>query len=156
MSNNQIIPSGTNSPNIPTQYTDNPQSLFDLLAKQQQQLDKMMVLKDLMDIKDMNVHIGGEARTISNQEVLTEYTNSKMSQYMVKISSYSDSVMTVLHLKNINEVPLVPKMHDHIIIKMKSHKRKGSQEVVNALRNEVSGTEVIPQNQRRKKFFGIV
>lgn len=154
MSNNQApapVPSG-----VPQQYIDNPQSIFDLLAKQQQQLDKMMVLKDLMDIKDMEVSIGGEKTTILNQEVLTEYTNAKMTQYMVKIGSWEDSVQSVLHLKSIKEVPLVPKMRDRIIITMKSHKRKGSQEVVNALRNEVSGTEVIPSNQRRKKFFGIV
>lgn len=133
---------------------DNPTNLFDLIRGQQ--LDKIMATKELIDIKSVDVVIGGEQRKILNQEVITEYTNHNMTKYMVKIASFEDGIKSVFHLKDVNEVPLVPQMHDQIILKMKSHKRKGSQEFVNVLRNEVAGTEVIPSKTRTKKFLGIV
>lgn len=132
---------------------DNPTNIFDLIRGQQ--LDKIMATKELIDIKSVDVVIGGEQRKILNQEVMTEYTNHNMTKYMVKISAYQDAIKEVFHLKSINDVPLVPMMHDHIVLKMKSHKRKGSQEFVNVLRNEIAGTEVIPSKTKTKKFFGL-
>ena len=132
---------------------DNPTNIFELIRGQQ--LDKIMATKELIDIKSVDVVIGGEQRKILNQEVMTEYTNHNMTKYMVKIASYQDAIKSVFHLKSVNDVPLVPMMHDHIILKMKSHKRKGSQEFVNVLRNEIAGTEVIPSRTKTKKFFGL-
>lgn len=132
---------------------ENPTNIFELIRGQQ--LDKIMATKELIDIKSVDVMIGGESRKILNQEVMTEYTNHNMTKYMVKISSYQDAIKEVFHLKSVNDVPLVPMMHDHIILKMKSHKRKGSQEFVNVLRNEIAGTEVIPSKTKTKKFFGL-
>lgn len=136
------------------QQAENPTNIFELIRGQQ--LDKIMATKELIDVKSIDVSIGGDNRKILNQEVMTEYTNHNMTKYMVKIASYPDAIRMVFHLKDYYDVPLVPKMHDQIVLKMKSHKRKGSQEFVNVLRNEIAGTEVIPSNTRKKKFFGVI
>jgi len=143
-------------PEVLRNFEDNPQTIFDLIAKQQQQLDRMMVTVKLMEITDVEVKMGGYTEKILNQEVITEHTNANSTKYMVKIASYRDAYRRVFHLKDIDEVPLVGYMHDQIIIKMKSHKRKGEHGIINAIRNEPSGTEVIPTAQRRKKFLGMI
>lgn len=119
-------------------------------------LTKMMILKFLIDINDVKVTIAGQEYKILNQEVLTEYSSAKTTKYMVKMATYRKSVQEVFHLKDINEEQIVGYQESQIILKMKSHRRKGSQEVINALRNEVSGTEVIPTNTKKKRFFGMM
>ena len=126
------------------------------LLKAQQNLDKMMVLKELFDIKDIEITIAGEKHKILNQEVLTEHTNPKAVKYMVKMATWRKSLAEVMHYKDINEEQIVGYQEAQIIVKMKSYKRKGSQEIVNALKNEQAGTEVIPTNIKRKKFFGLM
>lgn len=129
------------------------QQVMDII-RQNQQLDKMMVLSKLMEIIEIDINIVGEKYKILNQEILTEYTGNNMTKWMVKNETWRKSVQEVLHMKDINEEKLVGFMDAQVILKMKSNKRKGSQEIINALRNEVSGTEVIPSKTRTKRFFG--
>lgn len=129
-------------------------SVMDILNKGND-LTKMMVLKYMMDINDINITIAGDKYVILNQEVLTEYSSAKTTKYMVKMATWRKSIQQVFHLKDINEEKIVGYQEGQIILKMKSHRRKGSQEVINALRNEVSGTEVIPTNTKKKRFFGM-
>lgn len=129
------------------------QQVMDII-RQNQQLDKMMVLNKLLEIIEIDINIVGEKYKILNQEILTEYTGNNMTKWMVKNETWRKSVQEVLHMKDINEEKLVGFMDAQVILKMKSNKRKGSQEIINALRNEVSGTEVIPSKTRTKRFFG--
>lgn len=128
-------------------------NIFDVI-KMQQQLDKMMVLYEFMQIKDVKVNMNGAEHTILSQELLSEYS-PKIVKFMVKNETYRKSVQEVFHLKSINDEKLIGWMDNQVVIKMTSHRRKARHEIVNALRNEMSGTEVIPTNTKRRKFLGI-
>lgn len=143
---------------ITTQINTLDQSSMDIMSiiNAQKQLDKMMVLNELMKIYEVSVNIAGQETKILNQELLTEYTSAKITKFMVRNETWRRCVQEVFHMRDIDEEHLVGAMDTQIILKMKSHRRKGSQEIVNALRNEVSGTEVIPSKTRTKKFLGIV
>lgn len=119
-------------------------------------LDKAMLVKELMNLFNIDIKIAGQDYAVLNQELLTEYSNAKTTKYVVKMATWRKSVQETYHMSDINHEQIVGYQEAQIILKMKSHRRKGSQEVVNAIRNELAGSEVIPQNTRRKKFFGLM
>ena len=130
-------------------------SIMDLI-NMQKTLDKMMVLMEFMKIYDIDVNMVGDKQTIMNQEVLTEYTSANVTKFMVKNETWRKSVQQVLHMKDINDEKLVGYMDSQVILKMLAHRRKGALGIINALRNEMAGTEVIPSKQKTKKFLGII
>lgn len=148
----------TTQPQLPVQQQAMPNDGLSImeLIQMQKQLDKMMVLQELMKVFDIEVVLAGDKQTILNQEMITEYSNAKTTQFMVRNETWRKSVQQVFHMKDINDEKLVGYMDAQVILKMKSHRRKGSQEIVNALRNDVAGTEVIPSKQKTKKFLGII
>jgi len=129
--------------------------LLDLM-RMQQQLDANMILNKLIQLEEIDLNIVGEPHKVLNQELMTEYSNKKMTQWMVKGETWRKSVQEVCHYKDINSEKLVGYMNTQVILKMKSHRRKGSQEIINGLKHEQAGTEVIPSNIRKKKFFGLI
>lgn len=133
----------------------NNQNIMDVLAKVQQ-MDKMQVLLKLLEISELEVTMVGESQKILNLELQTEYTGKDTTKYMVKNETWRKSVQEVMHLKNINDEKLVGYMDTQVILKMISHRRKRVQEIINGLKNDVAGTEIIPQKTMRKKFFGIM
>lgn len=131
------------------------QSIMDIINKQQS-MDKVQALLKLLDIYDLDITIAGEKQKVLNLELITEYPNVNYTKTMTKNETWRRSVQQVFHLPDINDEKIVGTMDSQFILKMNSHRRKRAQEIVNALKNEVAGTEVIPTNQKRKKFFGMI
>jgi len=130
-------------------------NILDIMS-QVQQMDKVQALLKLLEISEKEINMVGETYKILNLELITEYTGAKTTKFMVKNETWRKSVQEVFHRKDINDEKLVGFMDTQIILKMISHRRKRAHEIVNALKNEVAGTEVIPQNTKKKKFFGVL
>lgn len=128
-------------------------SIMDAINSQAS-LDRVRALVKLLSPEELDIEIVGEKHKISNLELMTEYSNAKTTQFMVRNETWRKSVQEVLHLKDINKADkLVGFMDYQVQLKMVSHRRKGRQEFVNGLRNEQSGTEIIPSNTKKKRFF---
>lgn len=142
----------------PTDPTQNlavaSQNIMDIINKQQQ-MDKVQALLKLLEIEQKDIDIVGKKEKILNLELITEYTGQNMTKFLVKNETWRKSAQKILHFKDINDEQLIGYMDTQIILKMISHKRKRAQEIINGLKNEVSGTEVIPEKTRRKSFFGM-
>ena len=90
-----------------------------------------------------------------NLELITEYTGKDMTKFMVKNETYRRTIQKVYHMKDINDEKLVGFMDTQVILKMVSHRRKRAHEIINGLRDALATQEVIPQNTKRKSFFGL-
>lgn len=139
----------------PTEQAIASANIMDILSKQQQ-MDKVQALLKLLEIYDIPITIAGDKQTVLNLELITEYPNAKYVKEMVKNETWRESVKEVFHLPTLNHEKLVGTMDTHIILKMNAHRRKREQGIINALRNEVAGTEIIPSKTRTKRFFGMV
>lgn len=130
------------------------QSILDVISKAQQ-MDKVQALLKLLEIEDKNITITGENHKVLNLELITEYTGKDMTKFMVKDETYRRTLQKVYHYKSLDEEKLIGFMDTQVILKMISHRRKRAQEIINGLKNDIAGAEVIPQNQKRKRFFGL-
>ena len=130
------------------------QSILDVISKAQQ-MDKVQALLKLLEIEDKNITIAGENHKVLNLELITEYTGKDMTKFMVKNETYRRTLQKVYHYKSLDEEKLIGFMDTQVMLKMISHRRKRAQEIINGLKNDVAGAEVIPQNQKRKRFFGL-
>lgn len=139
----------------PEELARSNESILDVVSKITS-MDKVQALLKLLELKQIDIEIVGEIYKVLNQELTTDYVSPAYVKFMVKNETWRKSVQEVLHLKNIDNEKLVGFMDTQVILKMVSYKRKRSQEIVNGLRNELSGTEVIPTNTRRKKFLGMI
>ena len=117
-------------------------------------MDKVQALLKLIEIEDKNITITGEPHKVLNLELITEYTGKDMTKFMVKNETYRRTLQKIYHYNSLDEEKLIGFMDTQVILKMISHRRKRAQEIINGLRNDVAGAEVIPQNQKRKRFFG--
>lgn len=130
-------------------------AVLDILSKKSD-MDRFQILLKLLEIVETEITIVGEKYKIHNLEIITEYTGKETTKYMVKNETWRKTAQEVLHLKDINEEKLVGYMDTQIQLKMISHRRKRAQEVINALRNMDYNAEVIPQNTKKKRFFGMM
>ena len=130
------------------------QSILDVISKAQQ-MDKVQALLKLLEIEDKLITICGEPHKVLNLELITEYTGKDMTKFMVKNETYRRTLQKVYHYNSLDEEKLIGFMDTQVILKMISHRRKRAQEIINGLKNDVAGAEVIPQNQKRKRFFGL-
>lgn len=126
------------------------------IIKNQQQLDRYLILKELLKIEDLDITIAGEKQKVLNLELITEYPNANYVKTLTKNETWRESCRQNFHLRTLNDEKIIGTMDTQFMLKMVSHRRKRSQEVVNALKNEVAGTEVIPSKTRTKRFFGMV
>lgn len=145
-------PNPSTSPEL---LTTQSQAILDLITKQQQ-MDKVQALLKLLEIEDKKITIAGEQYSVLNLELDTEYPNAKFTKHMIKLETWRGHIRQVLHLRDINDEKLIGYHNAQVMLKMTSHRRKRAQEIVNGLRNEISGTEVIPQRTRTKRFFGMI
>jgi len=141
--------------NAPASLAVASQNIMDII-KNQQQMDKVQALLKLLAIEDLDITIAGEKQKVLNLELITEYPSAKYVKSMVKNETWRASCRTVFHLPHDMHEKLIGTMDTHFILKMNAHKRKRAQEIVNALKNDVAGTEVIPSNTRKKRFFGMI
>lgn len=139
----------------PTEQALASANILDIISKQQQ-MDKVQALLKLLEIEDKPITIAGEKQTVLNLELITEYPNANYVKQMVKNETWRESVRQTFHLPTLNNEKLVGTMDTHVILKMNAHRRKREQGIINALRNEVAGTEVTPNKTRTKRFFGMV
>lgn len=139
----------------PTEQALASANILDIISKQQN-MDKVQALLKLLEIEDKPITIAGEKQTVLNLELITEYPNANYVKAMVKNETWRESARQVFHLPTLNNEKLVGTMDTHVILKMNAHRRKREQGIINALRNEVAGTEVIPNKTRTKRFFGMV
>ena len=130
------------------------QSILDVISKAQQ-MDKVQALLKLLEIEDKLITICGEPHKVLNLELITEYTGKDMTKFMVKNETYRRTLQKVYHYNSLDEEKLIGFMDTQVMLKMISHRRKRAQEIINGLKNDVAGAEVIPQNQKRKRFFGL-
>jgi hypothetical protein len=130
------------------------QSILDIISKAQQ-MDKVQALLKLIEIEDKSITICGEPHKVLNLELITEYIGQPMTKFMVKNETYRRTIQKVYHYNNVDDEKLIGWMDAQIMLKMTSHKRKRAHEIINGLKNDNAGAEVIPQNQKRKRFFGL-
>lgn len=141
------------SPN-PQDLTQATTSIMDIISKAQQ-MDKVQALLKLLEIEDKDITITGEKHKVLNLELITEYTGKDMTKFMVKNETYRRTIQKVYHFNDLDNEKLIGFMDTQVILKMISHRRKRAQEIINGLKNDVAGAEVIPQNTRKKRFFGL-
>jgi|SRR6185503_5091289 hypothetical protein len=130
------------------------QSIMDIISKQQQ-MDKVQALLKLLEITDIDITITGDKYKVLNLELITEYTGKDMTKFMVKNETYRRTIQKAYHYRKLDDEKLIGYMDSQIILKMNSHRRKRVQEIINGLKNDVANTEVIPQNVKKKRFFGL-
>lgn len=132
-------------------------SMLDTLLKQQNQIEKIQAIVDgLLSIKELDITQAGDKTKVLNLELVTEYPNSRTVSAMVKNETWRRACQQLYGYPDINEEKIVGTMDTQYILKMNSNKRKRAQEFVNAIRNEQSGTEVIQQRTRQRRFLGLM
>lgn len=129
-------------------------SIMDIIAKQDEKT-RITALLELLKIYDIPVSIVGEKRTLTNLELITEYPNVKYTKELTKNETWRESVRQVFDLADSEQEKIIGIMDYQFMLKMTSHRRKRAQEIVNALKNETAGTEVIPERTKTKRFFGM-
>jgi len=130
------------------------QSIMDIISKQQQ-MDKVQALLKLLEIAELDISITGDKYKVLNLELITEYTGKDTTKFMVKNETYRRTIQKVYHYKNLDDEKLIGFMDVQVMLKMISHRRKRAQEIINGLKNDIANTEVIPQNVKKKRFFGL-
>ena len=146
--------SSSNTPTNNNDIVQASQSIMDIISKAQQ-MDKVQALLKLLEISELDINIVGEKQKVLNLELITEYTGKDVTKFMVKNETTRRFLQQVYHFKDINAEKLIGTMDAQIMLKMTSHRRKRAQEIINGLKNDVAGAEVIPQNVKKKKFFGL-
>lgn len=130
------------------------QSIMDIIAKQDEKT-RITALLELLKIYDIPVSVVGQKRNVTNLELITEYPNVKYTKELTKNETWRESVKEVFHLSEAEQEKIVGIMDYQFMLKMVSHRRKRAQEIVNALKNEIAGTEVIPEKTKTRRFFGM-
>ena len=130
-------------------------NIMDIISKQQQ-MDKVQALMELLKIYDIDITIAGDKQKVLNVELTTEHPNIKFVKELIKNETWRKSVQQVFMLPDLNIEKIVGTMDTQSQLKMVALKRKGAQLFVNGLRNDVAGAEVIPNNTKRKRFFGMM
>lgn len=130
-------------------------AILDMISKQSN-LDKMMVLMEFLKSYDIDVDIAGEKKKVNSQEFLTELPNVNYTKTLTKNETWRRTVKEHFHLPHIDDEKIVGAMDKEFLFKMIAHKRKREQAIINGLKNDIAGTEVIPQNTKRKRFFGMI
>lgn len=117
-------------------------SLMDVISKHEDKT-KVTVLRDIFkDVDD---------RTL---EFITEYPTVKYTKELTKLNTWRASVKQVFELSPENEDIIVKEMCNQFMLKMTSHRGNRVKAIINALRNEDSGTRVYDDNRGMRKFLG--
>lgn len=131
--------------------------MLDNIINSQASIDRVKALVKIMEITPIEIEIAGTKYPITTLELLTEYSNAKTTQWMVKNETWRRTAQMVFHKKSINDGDqLIGFMDSQVQLKMTSHRRKRVIEYINGLRGMDATSEVIPQNTKRKKFLGMI
>jgi hypothetical protein len=95
-------------------------------------------------------------------EFITEYPSVVYTKEMVKLMTYVKQYMQTYNIiadKNgqfdKQDVEVIEEMCRQFMLKMTSHKRRRSTEIVNGASRQEAGTQVITEHKGLKKFLGI-
>ena len=127
---------------------------MDIISKQDEKT-KITALLELLKLDNIELEIAGRKVVISKLELITEYPNVNYTKTLTKNETWRESVAEVFNYAPTEQERIVGTMDTQFMLKMTSHKRKRAQEIVNALKNEVAGTEVVPEKTKTKRFFGL-
>lgn len=130
------------------------QTIIDMISKQAN-LDKMMVLMELLKIYDIDMNIAGNIKHVNVQELLTELPNTKYTKEVTKNETWRRTVKEHFKLLSIDHEHIVGTMDKEFMLRMIAHKRQREKAVINGLKNELIG-ENQQQPTRKKRFFGMV
>lgn len=115
-------------------------SFMDLIAKSE---DKTKITALLELLKE------------SNLELITEYPTVKYTKEMTKLNTWRTSIEQVFNLDEDDRDTIILEMCRQFMLKMVSHKRRRSVEIVNALKNDDANTNIFNENSGRKRFLGM-
>ena len=91
-------------------------------------------------------------------EYITEYPSVTYTKEMVKLMTYVTSFTQVynLDLEDTDDVEIIKVMCHQFMLKMTSHKRRRSHEIVNGASRQESNTQVnLSEHKGFKRFLGI-
>ncbi len=126
---------GNNKPQV------NVKSFMDLVSQQ----DEKTRISVMLELLNMN-----------NLEFITEYPNFTYTKAMTKFATWRTSVQEVFNLDDANADVIVKSMTSEFMKKNVSHKRRRAHEIVNALRSEDAGGNVLDhENKGLRRFLGI-
>lgn len=92
----------------------------------------------------------------SNLEYVTEYPNFNYTKAMTKLSTWRESVRDVFNLEEQEADTVVKEMCVQFMRKNVSHKRRRAHELVNALRSEDVGSNVLDHEHKGlRRFLGL-
>lgn len=90
-------------------------------------------------------------------EFITEYPSTQYTKEMTKLMTFVTSYAQVynLDLDDVEDTAIIMEMCKQFMLKMTSHKRRRSHELVNGASRQDTGTTVLNENKGVKKFLGL-
>lgn len=88
-------------------------------------------------------------------EFVTEYPSTQYTKAMTKLNTWRSSIIEVYNLDTEDADTIVNEMCRQFMLKMTSHKRRRSHELVNGASRQDTGQQVLNENKGLKKFLGI-
>lgn len=88
-------------------------------------------------------------------EFITEYPTVNYTKLLTKLETWRASIKEVYNFGEEEEDIIVKEMCHQFKLKMTSHRGRRVQAIVNALRNEDSGTRIYDENKGMRKFLGM-
>jgi hypothetical protein len=88
-------------------------------------------------------------------EFITEYPSTQYTKAMTKLNTWRTSIMEVYNLGEEDADIIVRDMCIQFMLKMTSHKRRRSHELVNGASRQDTGQQILNENKGLKKFLGI-
>ena len=90
-------------------------------------------------------------------EFITEYPSTQYTKEMTKLMTYTVSYAQTynLDIEDENDMQIIEEMCHQFMLKMTSHKRRRSHELVNGASRQDSGVQVLQENKGLKRFLGV-
>lgn len=88
-------------------------------------------------------------------EFVTEYPSTQYTKAMTRLNTWRTSIMEVYNLEPEDADIIVRDMCTQFMLKMTSHKRRRSHELVNGASRQDTQQNVLNENKGLKKFLGI-
>ena len=88
-------------------------------------------------------------------EFITEYPSTQYTKAMTRLMTWRESATEVFNLSEEDADVIVNEMCTQFMLKMTSHKRRRSHELVNGASRQDTGVQVLNENKGLKKFLGI-
>lgn len=88
-------------------------------------------------------------------EFVTEYPSTQYTKAMTRLNTWRTSTKEVFNLEDDDADTIIKDMCIQFMLKMTSHKRRRSHELVNGASRQDTGQNVLNENKGLKKFLGI-